>query len=103
MSQLHEAAKRGEMEELRLLLDDIPKKPWWRSQSRWGVNARDDFGDTLLHKAAQFGHIELASLLLERGADVNPRNERDKTPLHYAVSWGHAEMADLLRRHGGVE
>lgn len=79
-----------------------PGKPWWRRRSTWGVNARDEHGDSLLHKAAQFGHTETAALLPERDGDVNARDERGLTPLHYAISWNHPETADLLRRHGGV-
>jgi ankyrin repeat protein len=38
------------------------------------VNARDDFGLTPLHAAAQEGHMEVAELLIAKGADVNAKD-----------------------------
>lgn len=49
-------------------------------------------GATLLHVAAEFGHLEAASLLLDRGADINARAVLDQfgvggqTPIFHAVT-----------------
>jgi ankyrin repeat protein len=66
-------------------------------------------GATLLHVAAEYGLVDAAKLLLERGADVNVRAARDEagvggqTPLFHAVSqfnnWG-LEATRLLLDHG---
>jgi len=40
---------------------------------------------TALHEAVVFGHTEIATLLLDRGADVNKVVYEGLTPLHYAV------------------
>ncbi len=47
-----------------------------------------------LHLAAQFGHLELTRLLLERGAQVNARSplSYNLTPLHAVVWQGQMEM-----------
>ena len=58
-------------------------------------------GYTPLHGAAQFGHKEVAELLIAKGADVNAAVGEGITPLHFAVARGHKEVADLLRKHGG--
>jgi len=50
-----------------------------------------------LHKAAGWGHKEVAELLIANGADVNAKDEDGDTPLVYAEG----EIADLLRKHGG--
>jgi len=51
------------------------------------VNAEDDKGITALHSAAMMGHIEIADLLIAKGADVNAKDEiTGWTPLHYAAS-----------------
>lgn len=49
------------------------------------VQARDPFGDTLLHYAARGGHEKLFNLLVEQGADINARGEHGRTPLLCAV------------------
>jgi ankyrin repeat protein len=65
------------------------------------VNAKDDWGETPLHFAADKGHKEIAELLIGAGTDVNAKNEDGETPLDYAISRSHPEIADLLRKHGG--
>ena len=70
------------------------------------VDARDGSGRTSLHIAADFGHKEIAELLITKGADVNARDEYGDTPLDnvsllYGVALHYTETADLLRKHGG--
>ncbi len=66
-------------------------------------------GATLLHVAAEYGNVEAARLLLERGADVNARAIVDEsgvggqTPIFHAVTqfgdWG-LPVAQLLVERG---
>ena len=66
-------------------------------------------GATLLHAASEFGNVEAAKLLLERGADVNARATVDQaglggqTPIFHAVTqfqdWG-VPVAQLLLERG---
>ncbi|MGE3808859.1 MAG: ankyrin repeat domain-containing protein [Gemmataceae bacterium] len=53
-------------------------------------------GGGLLHRAVMKGHLELARLLLERGADPNRTDLSGKAPLHYAVEKNKALVALLL-------
>jgi ankyrin repeat protein len=65
-------------------------------------------GSTLLHVAAEYGNVEAARLLLDRGADVNARATVDEsgvggqTPIFHAVTqygdWGLAVARLLLDR-----
>jgi ankyrin repeat protein len=58
---------------------------------------------TPLHLAAQFGHKDVAGLLLDNTADVNAKDINGKTPLVQAEQSKHQDVADLLRQHGGQE
>ena len=62
------------------------------------------FNMTTLHIAALKGHIELAKLLLERGADVNePSTQKGAivTPLAMAVRAKQEKMQQFLKERGG--
>ncbi len=63
------------------------------------VNARNQDGQTLLHWAAQRGHLEATEMLLEHGADPTIADRLGKTPLRWALESGHPQVANLLRRH----
>lgn len=66
------------------------------------VHAGNVIGDTPLHMAAEFGHAEIATRLIEAGADVHTRNTgKDReTPLDRARKSGHTDVAELLRAAG---
>ncbi|MEO5957384.1 MAG: ankyrin repeat domain-containing protein [Nitrospiraceae bacterium] len=94
------AVRRGDLEEVRLLLNSGAR-----------VDARTAFGRTALHEAALYGLPEIAALLISRGADVNAKNPRGETPLFYAEvglvagpprTASQASVAEILREHGGV-
>ncbi len=56
--------------------------------------------ENTLFVAAQRGHAEVASLLLEKGADVNQAMNDGASPLCIAVEKNHAEVTSLLSRRG---
>ena len=53
-----------------------------------------------LHSAAASGQVEIARLLLRRGAPVNARQGGDFTAIHSAAQNGHLDMLDLLLVYG---
>lgn len=60
-------------------------------------------GQTALHWAARGGQMEMAELLIARGARVDAlakTPQGDTTPLAHALRAEKREMAELLRRHG---
>jgi hypothetical protein len=66
------------------------------------VNARrPESGATPLSDAALLGHLEVARLLIERGANVNAANRDGNTPLHVSAFMCRAEIVQLLLDHGG--
>jgi len=64
------------------------------------VNAKDEWGDTPLHRAAQYGRKEVAELLIDNGADVNAKADGGMTALHSTLDGGHKEIVELLIANG---
>ena len=59
-------------------------------------------GFSALGLAVFFGHVEIARLLVEAGADVNRRSNNSflVSPLDSAVASGRIDAVDLLLQHG---
>ena len=55
---------------------------------------------TSLHVAAAVGAINLARLLIEKGADINHRDPQQRTPLYLAARYSDSAMIELLLAHG---
>jgi len=65
------------------------------------VDARDNEGNTPLHRAlAGFGREKAALLLAERIANVNAENAKGQVPLHLAAKLGYNHVAELLISRG---
>ena len=65
------------------------------------VNAVDDgYGWTPLHWCAYGGHLEVAEMLVQYGANVNLQDASKATPLHLAAAKGHTDMASFLLDKG---
>lgn len=52
--------------------------------------------DTPLHRAAELGYANIASILIEAGADIEAKNYSNKTPLDKAASYNRYNVAKLL-------
>ena len=64
------------------------------------TNTFSSRGSTPLHTAASANHVEIARLLIQRGARVNVKDDSDNAPLHLAIHGGHGELAKLLVESG---
>ena len=65
------------------------------------VNSRGfDDKSTPLHLASGKGHVDVARLLVEHGAEVTVQDNDGSTPLHFAVWAGNLDVARLLVDHG---
>lgn len=67
------------------------------------INALDEEGRSALHWAAYLGHVDVARVLLEAGANIEVLDTADfSTPLHVAVTRGHLGVATLLQANGAA-
>jgi ankyrin repeat protein len=118
---LHFAAKSGDIEVVRLLLEQWPEGvvaknhyadtplQWATREMRtevvrllvdcWpkGNRVKDREGNTPLHSAAVTGNPETVRLLVERWpGGVKVKNKARQTPLHWAAEAGRTEVVRLL-------
>ncbi|CAF0933695.1 unnamed protein product [Adineta steineri] len=118
MSSIHEAAVAGNIDILKLLIDNganvnlkdsknfrpIHYAAWQgRTESvfillRCGANVNEQSlnGDTPLHLASQYGHLEIVQLLLFHHADPTLINRRSLTPIDLACEYGHIHVVNSL-------
>lgn len=64
------------------------------------ARSRNNLGVAALHSALAGGFIDVATLLVERGADVSAQTAEGWTPLHYCADIGDQEFAMLLIARG---
>ena len=69
-------------------------------QSLQDVNQKDEDGWTALMYAARLGQIEMAKVLIEKGADLEAKNHAGLTPYLWAAYAGHVDMMKFLAEKG---
>ena len=74
----------------------------WEPQS--GVNARNEYGFTLLMFAARDGDTEEIRELVKAGTDIEARDKSGETALMWAAGWGQPEaIRELLKAGADIE
>lgn len=89
-SPIHDAAASGDATKVEAWLKTDPKL----------VNARDKYGATPLHWAADRGGRAIAELLLANGADINAAKKDGVMALHVASALGQKDVVELLLDKG---
>jgi hypothetical protein len=92
--RIHEAARLQDVARVKALIHEGDD-----------MDAFDAYGLTPLHYAALHGLLDLAKLLINRGAHLNMRDETrtDLTPFTLAKVMKRDEVAEFLHRNGGLE
>lgn len=85
--RIFSVCEEGDLDSLKEILETEPG----------AVNARDRKQFTPLHAVASTDLLEVAVLLLDKGADINAKNDFGVTPLHIA---NYPEMTELLIQRG---
>jgi ankyrin repeat protein len=86
-SELVEAAKKGDVDALRSMIN-----------KGGNVNVKNASGRTALMEAAYWGRVDAAKLFLEKGADANAKDQEDHTALIDAAGNGHIQVVLALLR-----
>lgn len=89
---LHSAAQRGEVDLICCMLD----------LSTLSINAPLASQKTLLHLAAESGHLGVVTLLIANGAEIDALNAHNETPLMLAIQAGHVNTAKFLAENGRI-
>lgn len=90
---LHHAALKGNPGAMRILLE--------KTNRPWIVEEKKDDGYTALHLAALNNHIEIVTLLIQKGrANLDKQNVNLQTALHLAVERQHVHIVKLLVTEG---
>ncbi|MFC1547248.1 ankyrin repeat domain-containing protein [Candidatus Neomarinimicrobiota bacterium] len=122
--EIHDAAASGDLEQVKILLqnnidllnqrDVKTRTPLqyailnhhtdvarYLIEQNADINLKDKDNDSPLHYTGIFGNLEIAELLLAKGAaSLNEGNSRQMTPLHFACERGHAEVVEFLLDSG---
>jgi 7,8-dihydropterin-6-yl-methyl-4-(beta-D-ribofuranosyl)aminobenzene 5'-phosphate synthase len=85
-SKIHESAKNGDLISVKELVSKDPAL----------VESEDKYVRTPLHWACKYGHIGIASYLIEKGARINAQDESSNTPAHLAALFNRRDVLDLL-------
>ena len=89
--KLFNAAQKGNLEEIRVLLDQGADINVRLGADQW----------TPLMTASREGQLEAVELLLQEGADPNIRDARfKKNAYHWALQYSHRDIARLLLENG---
>ena len=86
ISRVLAAAEEGDLQTLVAVLDE----------HEVSINEQGEDGDTTMHIACLYGHLDIVQECLRRAAQVGATDEDGSTPLHDACAGGHYEIAKLL-------
>lgn len=72
--------------------NNIQRVEEFLSSGSFTANSKDQNGYTPVHAAAEYGHLDLVRLLIEKGGNINIQDNDGDTPLHACEQPGVAEF-----------
>lgn len=98
-SPLHLAALKGRVETVAMMLEH----PVWKPMISELIDYPNErLKSTALRAAASRGHVEVAKLLLDRGASLDVVDANGRTPLYYACFKGHEAVVESILSHPSI-
>ncbi|MHC9540406.1 MAG: ankyrin repeat domain-containing protein [Vulcanimicrobiota bacterium] len=93
-SDIHKAAKGGDLEAIKAIIEKGPDK----------INEPNSEGLAPLHLAAFYGHVEIVNYLIDNGAKIDIRtcaeNSSWNTPFHFAAEQGYLQIIKIFLDKG---
>lgn len=86
---LHVAAAKGDVEKIKILLDD-----------GWNINQENQKSAMPIALACTYGHVEAVKMLIKKGADLHDTSYEGQTALHWAILNTHADVVIELLKGG---
>jgi len=86
-SALHKAAFWGHVDTVHYLAHDL----------KLNVNQQDYNGDTPMHDAVRFNHVDVVKALLSAGGNVNVKNKEGRNVYDVALQYEKHDLANLLK------
>jgi len=90
-SALHKAAFWGHILTINFLIHDV----------HMNVDQQDFNGDTAMHDAARFGHVDVVEALLKGGANPSIRNLKDENVIELALKQDKYDVAQVVLKYQG--
>lgn len=98
------AIRRGDFDAVKTQIERDPTlvtmKMAWDITTALRYQVVIPVGDTALHEAAERGHVSIANLLIDYGANVEARTRSSLTPLYNAILGHHTDVVKLLLARG---
>ncbi|CAG2166137.1 unnamed protein product, partial [Oppiella nova] len=94
---LHVAFREGNVKVKSFILNSLKEHP--RTLKKL-INAKDNYGETVLHRAAESDKWDVVKLLVNKGADVNAKNRYGSTVLHFAAKSDKWDVVKWLVEQG---
>ncbi|XP_050530350.1 myotrophin-like [Daktulosphaira vitifoliae] len=90
------ALQIGDLETVKEQIQKFAKE-----NSDWNVNNSTN-GRTLLHKACDYGHLDIVEYLIQNGANIDKKDNFGITPLLCALWENHLKVAKYLIDNGAT-
>ena len=95
--EIHSLAKQGNLPAVKKLLAKYKND---KTKLKELLSSKNEYGNTPLHYAVNYGYTGMLVFFIEIGADINIKNEWGRTLLHRAIFKKNPTMTKILVDNG---